>query len=280
MSSSISEKKGNPVVTLKTKAGKFDYSQLRTGKDNAEANSGYQAYKDFPRMDFVVNKKDIDQNFINQLYAKYASLIENDEIGEKNYHPFVKEVFKEMFKYAEAKVPNDSILEELVTNCNQAGYVGALYAEDKPLFHVATAHELVFGSSHTTYINCSDPSRATIRIGEKIAVCTLAKPEEELCKLDSSLEFTLESQDGKDDVTYKDGKLLLTVPRKLRDYKIDGRNLFDVIKEDFYKFCEKLGFKLKIEHNLDKPLEVNSHLESVEPPAPSNEHGNAHGPGN
>ncbi len=111
MSSSISEKKGNPVVTLKTKAGKFDYSQLRTGKDNAEANSGYQAYKDFPRMDFVVNKKDIDQNFINQLYAKYASLIENDEIGEKNYHPFVKEVFKEMFKYAEAKVPNDSILE-------------------------------------------------------------------------------------------------------------------------------------------------------------------------
>nr|WP_264685994.1 hypothetical protein [Wolbachia endosymbiont (group B) of Colias croceus] len=53
---------------------------------------------------------------------------------------------------------------------------------------------------------------------------------------------------------YKDGKLSLTVPRKLRDYKIDGRSLFDTIKEYFYKFCEKLGFKfeVEIEHNFEE----------------------------
>ncbi|WP_353273405.1 hypothetical protein [Wolbachia endosymbiont (group A) of Agelastica alni] len=75
MNNSEPEEKKNPVVTLRAQAEKFDFSKLRAGKDNAEANSGYQAYKDFPRMDFVINKKDIDQNFINQLYAKYASLI-------------------------------------------------------------------------------------------------------------------------------------------------------------------------------------------------------------
>lgn len=97
---------------------------------------------------------------------------------------------------------------------------------------------------------------------------------DKVCDLSSSIEFTLESQDGKDDVIYKDGKLLLTVPRKLRDYKTDGRSLFDIIKEYFYKFCEKLGFKLKIEHDLGDSIEVNSHLESVQPSIHSNEYEN------
>ncbi len=89
----------------------------------------------------------------------------------------------------------------------------------------------------------------------------------------SSLEFALESQDGKDDVIYKDGKLSLTVPRKLRDYKTDGISLFDIIKEYFYKFCEKLGFKfeVEIEHDLGDPM---SYLEEVALPIHSNEHEN------
>ncbi|WP_341810274.1 hypothetical protein [Wolbachia endosymbiont (group A) of Andrena carantonica] len=135
--------------------------------------------------------------------------------------------------------------------------MGALYGKGGPILHLAETYGLLFQSNHVTHINCSDPSHAAIRIEEKIAVRTFAELEEELCKLDSSLEFTLKSQ-GDKDVTYEDGKLSLTVPRKLRDYKIDGRNLFDVIKEYFYEFCEKLGFKLKIEHDLDKQLKVNS----------------------
>lgn len=313
MSSPISEEKENPIVTLRAQAEKFDFSKLRADEKDISANSGKQMYEDFDRMNFVINKKNIDTILIKALINRdkeefdkfwekyceglkvsndketdrykeevekfynigkgYTNLLPKEEDENKSYRAFAKEVFKEIFKYAEAQVPSDSILEELVINCNQAGYVGALYAEDKPLFHVAMAYELVFGFSHTTHINCSDPSHATIRIEEKIAVCTLAKSEEELCKLDSSLEFTLKSQ-GDKNVTYEDGKLSLTVPKRLKDYNIGDKNLFDVIKECFQKFCERLGFfKIKIEHGLGDPLEVSDHLENMEPPIRSNEHG-------
>lgn len=34
-----------------------------------------------------------------------------------------------MFRYAGAEVPSDAILEELVTNCNQAGYGAGIFNE-------------------------------------------------------------------------------------------------------------------------------------------------------
>nr|WP_281508652.1 hypothetical protein [Wolbachia endosymbiont (group B) of Pandemis cinnamomeana] len=40
--------------------------------------------------------------------------------SKKDYRALAKETFKEMFRYAEAEIPSDAILEELVTNCNQA----------------------------------------------------------------------------------------------------------------------------------------------------------------
>ncbi|WP_265026151.1 hypothetical protein [Wolbachia endosymbiont (group A) of Bibio marci] len=273
MSSSTPEEKENPIVTLRAQAEKFDYSKLRAGKDNAEANSGNTAFCDLRRMDFVINKKSTSRDFIAKLYKEHDSLLPKSEGKNEDYRPFARKVFKEMFEHAGAKVPSDPILEELVINCNQAGYVGALYDEDKPLFHVMKTHELVFSSSHTTHINCSDPSHATIRIEEKIAVCTLAKPEEELCKLDSSLELTLKSQDDKN-VTYENGRLSLTIPDRLKNYSVDDKSLFGIIKECFQKFCERLGFfKIKIEHDLGNPLEVSDHLENMEPPIHSNEHG-------
>ena len=156
--------------------------------------------------------------------------------------------------------------------------MGALYGKGGPILHLAETYGLLFQSNHVTHINCSDPSHAAIRIEEKIAVRTFAELEEELCKLDSSLEFTLKSQ-GDKNVTYEDGKLSLTVPKRLKDYNIGDKNLFDVIKECFQKFCERLGFfKIKIEHGLDKPPKVNSHLENMEPLIHSNEYGNT--PGN
>ncbi|WP_353282811.1 hypothetical protein [Wolbachia endosymbiont (group A) of Pogonocherus hispidulus] len=256
MNNFIPEEKENPVVTLRTQAEEFDFSKLRAGKDNAEANSGATMYVDLPRMKLVIQNKVITKELVDELYNKHTNLISNDK---NKYRQFVKQVFTELFEYAEAEVPSDSILEELITNCNQAAYVGALYGKGAPILHLAETYGLLFRSNHVTHINCSDPSHATIRIEEKIAVCTLAKPEEELCKLDSSLEFTLQSQDGKDDVTYKDGKLSLTVPKRLKNYNIGDKNLFDVIKECFQKLCEKFGFfKIKIGHDLDKQLKVNS----------------------
>ncbi|WP_264374931.1 MULTISPECIES: hypothetical protein [unclassified Wolbachia] len=315
MNNSIQEKKGNPVVTLKAQAEKFDFSRLRADKTNESANTGEQMYEDFRRMRFVINSKNLDQSLIGALidgakqynfdevwdryyknqgipgnkktdqYYKeeferfynlgkgYAHLLPKEGDENKSYRAFGKEVFKEMFKYAEAQVPSDSILKELVTNCNQAAYVGALYNEDSPLFHVTKIHKLTFSSSHTTYINCSNSERVEVTVKELISATVFVKPNEELCKLNSSLEFALESQDGKDDVIYKDGKLSLTVPRKLRDYKTDGISLFDIIKEYFYKFCEKLGFKfeVEIEHDLGDPM---SYLEEVALPIHSNEHEN------
>lgn len=313
MSSSTSEEKENPVVTLRTQADGFDFSKLRAGEDNAKANSGETMLLDFYRMSFVINKKSIDntltialikgaeqnglekswdehcknektpdrkktdqykkkfEEFYN-LGTEHTHLLPKEETGD--YRPFAKEVFKEMFKYAKAEVPSDPILEELVTNCNQAAYLGALYDEDRPLFHVTKAHELTFGSSHTTHINCYDSDCVAIIVKERISTSTFAKPSEELCKLDSSLEFTLESQDGKNGVTYKNGKLSLTVPERLKDYNIGDKSLFDIIKERFQKLCEKLGFfKIKIERGLGNPLEVNSCVEDPNVGFFSNERG-------
>ncbi|QMV46272.1 hypothetical protein HC358_04415 [Wolbachia pipientis] len=275
MNSFIPEEKENPIVTLKAQAEKFGFSSLRAGKDNAGANSGATMYVDLPRMKLVIQNKVITKELVDELYNKHANLISNDK---NKYRQFVKQVFTELFEYAEAEVPSDSILEELITNCNQAAYVGALYGKGAPILHLAETYGLLFRSNHVTHINCSDPSHAAIRIEEKIAVRTFAELEEELCKLDSLLEFTLKSQ-GDKNVTYEDGKLSLTVPKRLKDYNIGDKSLFDIIKECFQKLCEKFGFfKIKIEHDLDKPPKVNSHLENMEPPIHSNEHGNT--PGN
>ncbi|WP_419214945.1 hypothetical protein [Wolbachia endosymbiont of Rhagoletis cingulata] len=275
MNNSTQEKNENPVVTLKAQAEKFDFSRLRADKSNKLATTGKQMHLDLPRMTFIINKKDIDKDFIKQLYERHYGLIEDDGNGEKNYRQFAKEVFREMFKYSEAKVPSDPILEELVTNCNQAGYVGPLMGNDGSLTTISLKHGLSFRSiDYIIHINCDNNNHVAITVKEPISVRVAEKPGEELCKLDSSLEFTLESQDGKDDVVYQDGKLSLTVPRELRDYKIDDRNLFDIIKEYFYRFCEKLGFKFEIKHNLGDSIEVNSRLESVQPPIHSNEHEN------
>ncbi|MBS9529316.1 hypothetical protein E0495_06480 [Wolbachia pipientis] len=270
MNSSTPKEKENPIVTLRAQAEKFGFSRLRAGKDSAEANSGATMYVDLPRMKLVIQNKVITKELVDELYNKHTNLISNDK---NKYRQFVKQVFTELFEYAEAEVPNDSILEELITNCNQAAYVGALYGKGGPILHLAETYGLLFQSNHVTHINCSDPSHAAIRIEEKIAVRTFAELEEELCKLDSSLEFTLKSQ-GDKNVTYEDGKLSLTVPKRLKDYNIGDKNLFDVIKECFQKFCERLGFfKIKIEHGLGDPLEVSDHLENMEPPIRSNEHG-------
>ncbi|MDG7053635.1 MAG: hypothetical protein LKM45_07290 [Wolbachia endosymbiont of Alcedoecus sp.] len=295
MSGSTSEKKKNPVVTLKAQAEKFDYRALRaratTEEGRQDINRGGVTFRDLPRMNFVINKKDIDQNFINQLYAKHASLIENNENGEKNYRPFAKEVFKEMFKYAKAEVPSDPILEELVTNCNQAGYEGALTTD---IFCPAFAQSklsLLALTQKTVNISCKSQNCVELRSHMEVPVMDQGlvssvkndnHKEAIICNLQGSLEFTLESQDGKDGVTYKDGKLSLTVPEELRDYPVinemrQSKSLFDVIKEIFLQLIEKVfghtnDIKITKENDVitiagsfGKSLKVKSTLKEVKP---------------
>lgn len=295
----------NPIVTLKDKTKEFDFSKLRADESNVGANYGATMYVDFERMNFVINGKNIDKISIKALInrdkkefdkiweehcdnsgipadkkasqhkekiehfynigQKYKHLL--PEGGNENYRPFAKEVFKEMFKYTGGEVPSNSILEELVTNCNQSGYVGSLLGdESKPLTKLSFEHGLSFRSiDYIVNINCSHTSHATIEIEEPISVCVIENPHEEM-HMHSSLKFTLESQGSKDSVTYNNGKLSLTVPEKLKNYQEGNRSLFDIIREYFQKFCEILGFKreTKIEHDLENQLKVDSCLKNVD----------------
>ncbi|WP_253300190.1 hypothetical protein [Wolbachia endosymbiont of Chironomus riparius] len=215
-------------------------------------------------------------NDLNRMSSeKYGDLLQRyEKTKDKNddYCPFVKEFFKEMFQYAGAEVPHDSILEELTTNCNQAGYVGSLVGgTDKPLGKITQNHGFSFDveKNKTIHINCDNENCVILKVDEHINICDISKPAEVVeGKIAHSLEFKLESQNDKKDVTYKDGKLLLIVPNELKNYTIGEKKLFDVIKEYFEAFCRKLGFnfEIKIEHNFTKPpLTRTNPVEQVEP---------------
>nr|WP_245970088.1 hypothetical protein [Wolbachia endosymbiont of Bemisia tabaci] len=186
----MKEAKKSPVVRLKATAKEFNFSKLRADQDNKLANSGETMFLDFQRMNFIINEKEIDKNFIiafkegakdykNEIFNRdnFDNLseegkafmepvlreLDQDRLSEvwenhcnsptvadekkideyrkeferfynagrssyhlfskKDYRALAKEIFKEMFRYAEAKVPSDAILEELVTNCNQEAVV-------------------------------------------------------------------------------------------------------------------------------------------------------------
>ncbi|MDG7052735.1 MAG: hypothetical protein LKM45_02500 [Wolbachia endosymbiont of Alcedoecus sp.] len=188
---------------------------------------------------------------------KHKHLLPKEE--DKNYRPFVKEVFKRMFEYAGAAVPSDSILEELVTNCNQAGYEAATYTD---IGATLTQHSFLPGSlERVMKIDCTDQNNVKIRSDLEMPIYVLRRDGqlgEKAFDLPSSLKFTLNSQDGKDGITYKDGKLSLTVPRELENYhatneekqlQSDGavkKSLLDVVIEFFLILIEKfVGIKLK-----------------------------------
>lgn len=222
--------------------------------------------------------KESFKEFYN-LGKKHNHLLPKKGDENKSYRAFAKEVFKKMFKYAEAQIPSDPLLEELVTNCNQLGYDGNLpfYLDKSVLISYNLVSQV---PKKTISINCAESNYTKIESKMSISVLGPNKTSEyedskdaAIATIQSSIKFTLQSQDGKDDVVYQDGKLSLTVPRKLRDYKIDGRSLFDIIKEYFYKFCEKLGFKfeVEIEHDLGDPM---SYLKEAALPIHSNEHEN------
>lgn len=329
----------SPVVRLKATAKEFNFSKLRADQDNELANSGETMFLDFQRMNFIINGKEIDKNFIiafkegakhrrselfnsddiynDEIFNKkgtreidtdrgkafVASVLEdiekelvNDALGElwknhcedpkttdhqktdsykkefeefynagqryihllptekdenKDYRSFAKEVFKKMFRYAGAEVPSDAILEELVTNCNQAGYEAAPFIQTQLALGQSF---IVENPKKAINIDCANQNNVRIRSDMRLPILSVKDHMhgDKICNLPSSLEFTIESYDGEDFVTYGDGKLLLTIPKELKNYKDNGKSLFDIIKEYFQKFCAKLGFKpetkIQIEH--------------------------------
>lgn len=328
----MKEAKKSPVVILKATAKEFNFSKLRANQDNKLANSGETMFLDFQRMNFIINEKEIDKNFIiafkegakdykNEIFNRdnFDNLseegkafmepvlkeLDQDRLSEvwenhcnsptiadekkideyrkeferfynagrssyhlfskKDYRALAKEIFKEMFRYAGTEVPSNAILEELVTNCNQAGYGAGIFNES----HAALSSCNLTPHSPKKVLNiyCTDHNRIKVTSDMAIPITTIDNPEEKICDLSSSLEFTLESQYGEDLVKYGDGKLSLTIPEELKNYKDNGKTLFDTIKEYFQKFCAKLGFKpkakIQIEHSLGTQIKVNNYLDGT-----------------
>lgn len=200
---------------------------------------------------------------------KLSHLLPAIDDDKQNYISFAKEVFKEMFKYAGASIPNDTLLKELITNCNQGGYIGALYSKDQPYYHLIMKYKFMVNSDTTVHINCKAQDNVIVKLNEKVNITPIGI-KEEICNFSSSLKFTLESKDGKN-ITCKDGKLSLAVPKRLKNYNVGNKNLFYTIKECFQKLCEKFGlYKKKIERSFsqtpDNQPSEKGHLNNVKSP--------------
>ncbi|WP_434732239.1 hypothetical protein [Wolbachia endosymbiont of Zygogramma bicolorata] len=199
-------------------------------------------------------KTDSYKKEFEEFYNAGQHLLPTEKDENKDYRSFAKEVFKKMFRYAGAEVPSNAILEELVTNCNQAGYEAAPFIQTQLALGQSF---IVENTKKVINIDCANQNNVRIRSDMRLPILSVKNQVmhgDKICDLSNSLEFTLESQDGKDFVTYRDGKLSLTIPKELKNYKDNGKSLFDIIKEYFQKFCAKLGFKpetkIQIEHSL------------------------------
>lgn len=182
-----------------------------------------------------------------------------------------------MFEHAGAIVPNDSIIEELITNYHQGGYTGFLklhYSEALVPFDLTVS----CSERISIHMECNDPNHlrcfsGTESVGVSYFTGEYKRPFNKICDLSSSVEFNLKCKG--ENVTYEDGKVLLTIPKELKDYKAGNDSLLDKLTdiinnlvEYFKKLCEKLGFKfdtrieydsehnIKMEHSLGKSLKV------------------------
>ncbi|RDD34643.1 Ankyrin repeat domain protein [Wolbachia endosymbiont of Cylisticus convexus] len=229
-------------------------SQVKANENNEDVKSGNTAYQDLYRTDFfVINDQIINNNFIKGLYDKY------NQGDDKRL--FAKYVFTEMFKHAKVEVPNDHILEELITSCNQAGYDGSLLMQLSPIF---LKYRLSLPNANDRKISIVYNSQDSLNVQycPSMPVREL-DTNKEICRIDAILEFTLQFRDSK--VEYEDGKVTLTIPKQLENYKANGRSLLDDIKMRFKdadnviveSFFENIGEGPK-SFVVDLPAEVDS----------------------
>lgn len=207
-------------ITLQFQLTQSLLSQVKASENNRDANSGKQAYKDLPRMDFVINGQVIDKNFVSQL---------RDKCNQNDQRQIAKHVFTKMFEHAKAEIPNDNLLEELITSCNQAGYDGSLLMQLSPIF---SKHKLSLPHANDRKISIVYNSQGSLNIQycPSMPVREL-DTNKEICRVDAILEFTLKFRDSK--VEYENGKVTLAIPEQLENYKADGKSLLDEINRHF-----------------------------------------------
>lgn len=247
------------VDALKAQTEESEYSYLRAAKEKSKQdwNSSYNITYNYLKTEepkLIVNGQEITKKSIEELYSKHENLILQDKNGKKNYRLFLKAVFAEIFWNASERIPNSSIIEELITYYNRSGYMEFFSFQDQAPLGTCSLKVQNFFFRERIYMSCDDPNCLKFNFSTNKVIHDDHKGF--ICDLHNSVEFKLKCKNG--NVTYEEGKVSLTIPRKLKNYEIDGKNLFDIIVEYFQRACEKLGFKFetKIEHSLGKPLKV------------------------
>lgn len=239
---------------LESEIKKLKYADLKSISIN-----GFKTYSDLDRShNLTINKQKVTNEFIRELYSKHKDLILGNKGRERDYRLFLKLVFMKIFIHAGATVPSDSIIEELITSYHQEGYNHFLFLHIlkalSPLgLCVLDSDVIITYSMDCHQSNCLKLSFSMecIKVRSSNLINDIKTPG-----FYSSVEFKLKCK-GRS-VTYEDGKVFLTIPKELKNYKASGRNLFDITTESFQEFCGSLGFKFetKIEHNLGEPLKV------------------------
>ncbi|MDG7056676.1 MAG: hypothetical protein LKM43_00780 [Wolbachia endosymbiont of Penenirmus auritus] len=252
------------VDVLKAEVKESEYTNLRFTEETLD--SGYRTYHDLGvsliwkskfSHDLVINGKVINDRLIDRLYLEHENLIPKDKDEKGDYRPFLKEVFTKMFLHADARIPNNSIMEELITYYNRSGYMSSISFQDLlcPFeLRMYSFKPLVPSYKEKICMDCDDSNCLKFSFNASDGV--YGNNQNLVCNLHTSVEFKLKCEG--ENVTYEEGKVSLTIPRKLKNYKVDDKNLFDIIIEYFQRACEKLGFKFetKIEHSLGKPLKA------------------------
>ncbi|MEC4735034.1 MAG: hypothetical protein O7161_03775 [Wolbachia endosymbiont of Halictus tumulorum] len=248
------------VNALKSEVKKLKYADLKSISIKSDSwNFSYKTYIDLGRShNLTINEKEVPNELIEELYSKHKDLILEDENGRKNYSPFLKQIFIKIFEYAGAEVPSDSIMEELITNYHQEGYNHFLF------LHILKALSpfglLVLDSNIiiTYSMDCRDSNCLKFNFSmDCIKVCSINPVNDiKTPNFHSSIKFKLKSK-GRS-ITYEDGKVLINIPKELKNYKASGRSLCDITIEYFQEFFGNLGFKFetKVEHSLGEPLKV------------------------
>lgn len=248
------------VNALKSEVEKLKYADLKSVPIKSGSwKFGYNTYIDLDRShNLTINEQKVTNELIEELYSKHKDLILGNEEGKRDYRLFLKVVFMEIFIHVGAAVPSNSIMDELITSYHQEGYNHFLF------LHILKALSpfglLVLDSNIiiTYSMDCRDSnclklnfSMECIKVRSSDLVNDIKTPG-----FYSSVEFKLKSK-GRS-ITYEDGKVLINIPKELKNYKASGRSLCDITTEHFQEFCENLGFnsETKVEHSLDKPLTV------------------------
>jgi hypothetical protein len=272
----------NPTNIIRATAKEFNYKSLLSqdeegniGKNNS-SSSGATMYADFSRKNFVINGKKVevlsnnekeainqnnnnrqkkDEYHLKKTLEEYSDLIDRTDPSTVNYRPAVKQIWQDMFKITNTTVPDDAIIEELITNCNQAGYDAFFSLKISSVEVISAFDPTMDRAIHPRYeqcitsIKCNDSKSVTIEIQQLITM--YEKDKSMNIHIPSSVKFTIESTEN--GINYKNGEVSMSIPKDLQNITKENKTIFDIILELFQNLCEKLGFStdIKIEHKLD-----------------------------